>query len=78
MDSTEQVLDLPLNTSTRISLSIESQSLSDREPAQDIHSLAHRVQHQSVEKEGTVLNLSIKYPHSGASGQKEDILNQLL
>lgn len=82
MDSTEQVLDLSIKPSTRGSLSTESQTLADREPALAIPSQAPRVQHQSVEEEGTVLDLSVQQPppddKKEASGQKEDILDQLL
>ena len=82
MDSTEQVLDLSIKSSTRGNQLTDSQPLADRGPALAIPSLAPTVHHQSVEEEDTVLDLSIHSSHPDdvkeASGQKEDILDQLL
>ena len=63
MDSTEQVLDLSIKSSTRGNQLTDSQPLADRGPALAIPSLAPRVHHQSVEEEDTVLDLSIHHSH---------------
>ena len=82
MESTEQVLDLSIKSSTRGNQLTDSQPLADRGPALAIPSLAPTVRHQSVEEVDTVLDLSIHHSPPDdvkeASGQKEDILDQLL